>query len=595
MYMGYVRFFMPFVSEAQGYDFKGRTPAGRAIVESRSGASKLSVTVQDLRTEARYSVYLVFPDAGRFGGVLAGGLVVDNKGKGELRKDINAALLGKFDITKLVAVAVQVDNKTGVVTAPLVGYREKPISWKNSFYVVKEEVKKKDPAPKKEDIKKDLPSEEEKPKEKVSFVEEILQKETVEESSPVVAVATEEEVASVEAIETPEVIPVEAIETPETIPVAVVSSENEVAEVVECVTCTAVMECSQCKEKCATCKNEAAASEVTTNETEAGEVELHDTAAIKSPVIEDTIEETHQNDDDAFDFSTIDDDTLKENMERASEFLRRRADTPLSCRPQDAEPFCRRKNSKENSLEISQEAPTASLQKDSPRATRPPEPIAPPSEIIEEPEPTAPPTGNTEPAKITPPSKTTIETNPTMPPEVASPNETTTEPEPTAPKPSEPEPDLEPEPAPEPSPEPSNPEPAHSELAPSPPDFIANREDSIAALEGIFNSKKPISPFPNQSDDTIWVRLTINDAVPLPQSLPNLLEESFVRAAYANFGHLILGLSPDRAEYAIGVPGEYSQELRPQAKNLGFSSFRTGRNELVRPGDKGYWLLFVGL
>jgi len=584
--MGYARFFMPFVNEARGYDFKGRNPAGRAIVESRDGATKLSVVVQDLKTETRYSVYLVFSDMGRFAGVLAGSVNADAKGKGEMRKDIKAASLGKFDISKLTAVAVLVENRTGMVTAPLVGYREKPVSWKNSFYAVKDEKKDivKEEPQKREDFRREEPRKEEPRKEEprkeepqndehddASFVEEVLQQEVVEEPSteavPTPAVVKEAVTEAVVDVIAEAVVAATIEETATAVGEADVAECEVCAVVVECV-CTAASECISCKENCATCGKKSAAVTIETDEVATAEVEEaplekapNETAtAVEEKPAEENPHNTINN--------TPNDDTLKEDMERISESLRRQADAPRSHRPMDAEPFRRRKASQRNFQEI-QEIPTASLQKNSPKATKPPEKITPP--------------------RVAPPPETSINPTTDAPPEAIPlqdkipPSEAT---------------ESEKKPAPQEqnaaTPSAKATEPAAPTFT-EPPDFTPNREESIAALEGIFNGKKPISPFPNQTDDTVWIRLTINDAVPLPQSLPNLLEEPFVRAAYANFGHLILGLSPDRAEYVIGVPGEYSQELRPQAKGLGFSSFRTGKNELVRPGDNGYWLLFVGL
>ena len=129
----------------------------------------------------------------------------------------------------------------------------------------------------------------------------------------------------------------------------------------------------------------------------------------------------------------------------------------------------------------------------------------------------------------------------------------------------------------------------------------------LPAIEQIFATKQHFQPFADMNDgnnfassadknhETVWTRLTISDAVPLPENSPRLLEEPFVRAAYANFEHLILGLAADKSHYILGVPCEFSAEFRLTAKRLGFSKFKTPANEPPKRGESGYWLMFVEL
>ena len=131
--MSYIRYFMPMISEATGYGFKGRQPAGRSIVESRSHGYKLTVWAQDLRTETFYTTYLLFADAGRYAGIGMGRLPIDEKGKGELRRDFDEDTLCGFALTDIVAVAVLAKDAAGVVS-PLCGYKESPVSWRHGFY-----------------------------------------------------------------------------------------------------------------------------------------------------------------------------------------------------------------------------------------------------------------------------------------------------------------------------------------------------------------------------------------------------------------------------------------------------------------------------
>ena len=145
--MSYIRYFMPMISEATGYGFKGRQPAGRSIVEGRDSSYKLTIWAQDLKAETFYNAYLLFAEDGRYAGIAMGALQVDEKGKGEMRRDFDQDVLCGFGLTDIVAVVVLVKDAAGVVS-PLCGYRDRPISWRHGFY----EYVKTDMAYKNEDV-----------------------------------------------------------------------------------------------------------------------------------------------------------------------------------------------------------------------------------------------------------------------------------------------------------------------------------------------------------------------------------------------------------------------------------------------------------
>jgi len=132
--MAYERFFMPFVNETKGYEFKGRTPAGRCVLESRKGMGKLSVLVQDLKPEVNYGVYLVFAEERRHVGFAMGKFAVNANGKGEFRKDISQESLHNFALAEVVAVAV-LDEKAASTASPLCGYKNEAVSWRHSFKI----------------------------------------------------------------------------------------------------------------------------------------------------------------------------------------------------------------------------------------------------------------------------------------------------------------------------------------------------------------------------------------------------------------------------------------------------------------------------
>jgi len=130
---------MPMTSEANGYGHKGRQPVGRSIVEERSNNCKLTVWAQDLRPETRYGIFMLFPDAGRYAGIGMGTLTVDEKGKGEMRREFEPGELDEFKLSDIVAVAVIVRGTSGVIS-PLCGYRSEPVTWRHTFYEHRREI-----------------------------------------------------------------------------------------------------------------------------------------------------------------------------------------------------------------------------------------------------------------------------------------------------------------------------------------------------------------------------------------------------------------------------------------------------------------------
>jgi len=120
-------------SETTGYGHKGRQPAGRSIIESRDSGYKLTIWAQDLRSETFYNTYLLFADGARYAGISMGLLPVDEKGKGELRRDFDAEVISGFQLQDIMAVVVLVKGTAGVVS-PLCGYKDRPVSWRHGFY-----------------------------------------------------------------------------------------------------------------------------------------------------------------------------------------------------------------------------------------------------------------------------------------------------------------------------------------------------------------------------------------------------------------------------------------------------------------------------
>jgi len=170
---------MPMICEAKGYGFKGRQPAGRCIVEGRNQSNKLTVWAQDLKAETVYGAYLLFAEKGRYAGIKIGALSVDEKGKGELRREFTSEDLYGFQLTDIAAIAVLAGGTTGAVS-PLCGYRDAPFSWRHGFF---EFAKPLPPAT--ESKPPPIPQSEAPPAEEIS--ESLVVEAPIEESKPPIA------------------------------------------------------------------------------------------------------------------------------------------------------------------------------------------------------------------------------------------------------------------------------------------------------------------------------------------------------------------------------------------------------------------------
>ena len=98
-------------------------------------------------------------------------------------------------------------------------------------------------------------------------------------------------------------------------------------------------------------------------------------------------------------------------------------------------------------------------------------------------------------------------------------------------------------------------------------------------------------PFQKQSRHVEWVRISLDEDLQLPNYICDLLNEPFVETAYAQYSHLILGKATDEGpkRYYIGIPALYE----PKDKIIGFRQFKCSEDSEHKPGDYGYWLIFM--
>jgi hypothetical protein len=158
-----------------------------------------------------------------------------------------------------------------------------------------------------------------------------------------------------------------------------------------------------------------------------------------------------------------------------------------------------------------------------------------------------------------------------------------TEPEPEPEPPPTPEPEPAPEPEPEPTPQPEPPPAPEAVAAPA-----AKRPHNVydEAIAALFDGKKPVKPFEFPQREVAWVHVSITDDIPLPPCRPRLLEDHFVRSAYASANHLLLGLTVDDGPrmFILGLPGEHDPAIAPPLRRLGFTEHMGG-----------YWLMMVDM
>lgn len=138
----YIRVFMPLVSETKGYEYKGKTPSGRCLLESRAGAGKLMLWAQDLKPETIYRAHLIFKDDNTYAGLPLCTLPVLPNGKGELRHSFNAMDIEGYgrSLDQCLAVAV-IAGEGRTPSVPLCGYREGQLPWRSHFKILEKKEK----------------------------------------------------------------------------------------------------------------------------------------------------------------------------------------------------------------------------------------------------------------------------------------------------------------------------------------------------------------------------------------------------------------------------------------------------------------------
>ncbi len=139
----YKRYFIILENEDSGFENKPKkTPKGYAKIEVRNGKGTINVYVQDLKYyengEYIYRNYLI-STKGENACVDTGTVMIDEKGKGELKNQLNpdnvdgeGKTIEDFNVVAIVAEPINKDNDNRNVLSPLVGYINKEkVDWKS--------------------------------------------------------------------------------------------------------------------------------------------------------------------------------------------------------------------------------------------------------------------------------------------------------------------------------------------------------------------------------------------------------------------------------------------------------------------------------
>ncbi len=135
--MQYSRVFFTLMQESLGYGNKGHTPTGRVILEKRGGECKITLTLQDLKPETNYKLYIMSSSEG-FSGIEVGNVIVDERGKAELKKELSMKAMEESAITidKVDIIGIAVVNKSEH-TWVMAGYKGEVIRFKDKFNEVR--------------------------------------------------------------------------------------------------------------------------------------------------------------------------------------------------------------------------------------------------------------------------------------------------------------------------------------------------------------------------------------------------------------------------------------------------------------------------
>ena len=127
------------------------------------------------------------------------------------------------------------------------------------------------------------------------------------------------------------------------------------------------------------------------------------------------------------------------------------------------------------------------------------------------------------------------------------------------------------------------------------PQFVPVCAATMQLVSAVFSTSTPCAPFAKADAGIAWVQCDRLEQMPLPSEYQHHKSEPFVQESWANHEHFLLGMHENGTQYTIGIAGIYSSQDKATARRLGFSRFKSLDKDRNRTGDKGYWLMTVGM
>lgn len=137
----YDKVFIMLRQEISGFSLGERPIWGSCTMEIKNGNGRFTTYVQGLKKLSdgrRYELYAIAGKAGGSIGISLGIIDIDIFGKGELKFDFDPENVAKTGLAveafNVIAVMIKNDTKQNMgILAPLAGYRENKINWRNNF------------------------------------------------------------------------------------------------------------------------------------------------------------------------------------------------------------------------------------------------------------------------------------------------------------------------------------------------------------------------------------------------------------------------------------------------------------------------------
>ena len=139
----YQRYFMALSESSNEFTMEGKKALGKCIIEAKGSNGKVILSVQNIKPERIYSAYIIAANESSSTAIEIGRIIPDLNGHGQTKWECNAnnvensgIALGSFNVAALMSVAPNsLLVVAPLVNAPLVGYKDGEINWKNELKI----------------------------------------------------------------------------------------------------------------------------------------------------------------------------------------------------------------------------------------------------------------------------------------------------------------------------------------------------------------------------------------------------------------------------------------------------------------------------